>query len=224
MIKLDAMENPFGLSAHGARADGGGGRQRRGQSLSGWQRGRVEGGIAALAAAPGGRRADPGQWVGRTAADAHHGDRESGRRGAGARPVLRHVSAVCAVCPCALRRRAAARGFHAGRRRHAGRDRARGARPSVARLSQQSDRQPVRRRGCRADHSRGSGVGRGRRGLLRLCRQFVPAPRARIPEPDRRAHGVEDRHGRRAARATRLRIRRGSRKSRRSGRLTTSTR
>ncbi|MEP7328135.1 MAG: hypothetical protein ABI777_02895 [Betaproteobacteria bacterium] len=37
MIKLDANENPHGLSAE-ARADGRGGGQCAGQSLSGWRR------------------------------------------------------------------------------------------------------------------------------------------------------------------------------------------
>ena len=106
----------------------------------------------------------------------------------------------------ALRRRAAARRFRARRRRDAGGDRARAAGARLARLSEQPDRQPVRRGATSSAIVRAApGPGGGRRGLPRVRRRELPAARARVSQPGRRAHRVEDRHGRRCAWATRSR-------------------
>ena len=96
-------------------------------------------------------------------------------------PVVRHVPAQRARCACALRRRAASRGFHARRGRDAGGDRAGTPGARVARLSEQPDRQPVRRRRRRAHRPRCAGHRRDRRGVRRVRRRFVPAARARFP-------------------------------------------
>src|SRR4030095_12082796 len=82
---------------------------------------------------------------------------------------------------------------------HARAHRVSAARARVARVSEQPDRHPVSGRGDREDHPCGAGRGGRRRGVLRIRRRLLPAPRPRVSQPDRRAHVVESGHGGRAA-------------------------
>jgi histidinol-phosphate/aromatic aminotransferase/cobyric acid decarboxylase-like protein len=77
------------------------------------------------------------------------------------------------------------------------------ARARLACVSEQPDRQPVRRRRRRADHWCVACARRRRRGVLRVRRRLVPAARARVSQPRRRAHRIEDRACRPARRLRR---------------------
>ncbi len=200
MIKLDAMENPYGLSGE-ARAeiaaavanarinrypDGGGDEVktalRRALRLPdevalvlGNGSDEILQMLTAVVAKPGRRRAGAGSLV---------------RACTG----CRRISPTCAssACRCApISRSTRTRCWPPSRST---------ARAGVARVSQQSDRHAVSGRARHRAHHRGdAGPRRGRRGVLRVCRRDLPPARARISQPDRRAHAVEGRHGGRTA-------------------------
>ena len=120
---------------------------RAGQSLSGRRRPRRSRRRCAQALAhPDGARPHSRQRLGRVDPDRHGRGARPGVDDARARAVVRHVPDECALRRRALRRRAARAGLLARRRRDARGDRARAAGARLSRVSQQSDRQSVRRR------------------------------------------------------------------------------
>ena len=123
MIKLDAMENPYGLSGEARAEIAAAVANARINRYPGRRRRRSEGGAAPLACAARRRRARARQRLRRAAADADGGGRQARRRRAGAGPVVRAVPDVRGPRQPALRRRAAARRPDARHRRDAGGDR-----------------------------------------------------------------------------------------------------
>ncbi len=143
MIKLDAMENPYGLSGE-ARAeiaaavanarinrypDGGGDE--------------VKAALRRSLALSDDVALNPRQRFRRAAAAADNGGRQARGRGTGAGTVLRAVPDDCGNRQPALCRRAVAAGSHARPRDHAGRNRAIAPRAGVACLPEQSNRDAV---------------------------------------------------------------------------------
>ena len=144
MIKLDAMESPFELPA-AVRA-----KVAAAAAVVPVNR-YPDGGADALKAAivetfdlPGADRADPRQRLGRADPAHHDGAGAAGRDGRRARAVVRDVPDRRALRRTALRRRAAAPPISRSTRRDGGGDRARASGARLARLPEQSDRQPVR--------------------------------------------------------------------------------
>ena len=78
-------------------------------------------------------------------------------------------------------------------------DRAGAPGTDLSRLSEQSDRQSVRRRRCRGDHPRLARPRRRRRSLCGVRRCELPVSYRRIPESAGPANAVESRHGRHSA-------------------------
>ena len=200
MIKLDAMENPYGLSGE-ARAeiaaavanvrinrypDGGGDD--------------VKAALRQSLALPDGVALVLGNGSDETAAAADRRRGQARRRRAGAGPVVRHVpddrgaARTCATsaCRCAADFTLDVDAMLAAIARD---------KPALVWLAYPNN--PTGTLFPAADVerilARRARHRRRRRGVLRVRRRVVPAARARVPEPRRRAHGVEDRDGRRAA-------------------------
>ena len=223
LVKLDAMENPYGLPAELQREIAAWSAQRRDEPLS------RSGGAGAQGAAARGRWRSPRhgraarQRLGRD--DPHP---RPGRARPGAVLLAPSRASSCSAWSrtsrAAVRRRAAGAGLQA----------------RLPRLLQRDARAPARRSTFiaypnnptgnlfdaerdRAHHRGGAGAGRGRRGLPRVRGQELHAAAGALSEPAGDAHTVQARPRRAAPRARWSGGRSGFASSTRCARPTTST-